>query len=101
MKIISLSVSGTICPLAKTYNGHFVEYEEPTGWIDKVNLVLDQYKSMKSKTSMYRLIGNVTGNEPDSYDIQLREELAEVAYNIMQTPLMLIHDLKRCIISGE
>lgn len=78
-------VSGTICPLAQLYDNHFSEYQEPSEWQDKINQLLDQYKAMKSKQSLYRLIGQTTPEE----DI-IRQECVEITYNLLQMPLSLL-----------
>lgn len=51
-------VSGTICPLAKLYDGHFTEYQEPSTWNDNMVKVLDVYRASKSKLEMVRLLSD-------------------------------------------
>lgn len=37
--------SGTICPLTKTYNGYFSNFEEPNSWVWEINKLIDNYKA--------------------------------------------------------
>ncbi len=49
-------ISGTICPLANLYDGHFTEYEEPSSWREDITKVFDIYRAADSKIQMYRLL---------------------------------------------
>ena len=81
------SVSGTICPLAQLYDKHFSEYEEPSGWQEQVDKVLEQYRATKSRQQMYRLIADTT-NKP-SEAIPVVNECLSAAYSLIQLPLMI------------
>ena len=81
-------ISGTICPLAQLYDGHFVEYEEPSTWRELVSAVLDSCKAMESKKSLYRLVSDINGQQPNN--TELLNESLEVARNLLQFPLQAI-----------
>ncbi len=80
-------ISGTICPLATLYDGHFTEYEEPSTWRERVNVVIDAYRSMQSKQSMYRLVGDITGKQINN---ELLHESIEATKSLLQMPLFSI-----------
>ena len=80
-------ISGTICPLATLYDGHFTEYEEPSTWRERVNVVIDAYRSMQSKQSMYRLVGDITGKQINN---ELLHESIEATKSLLQMPLSSI-----------
>lgn len=80
-------ISGTICPLATLYDGHFTEYEEPSTWRERVNVVIDAYRSMQSKQSMYRLVGDITGKQISN---ELLHESIEATKSLLQMPLSSI-----------
>lgn len=82
-------VSGTICPLASLYDGHFTEYMEPSTWEDRVRVVMDQYRAMRSRQSMYRLIGDVSGKQQTEEEI-IQYECAEAARDLLQVGMNLM-----------
>jgi hypothetical protein len=59
-------ISGTICPLAKLYDKHFIEYEEPSTWESELAKVVDIYRSMNAKKEMCTIIGDIRGEEKDT-----------------------------------
>ena len=87
-------VSGTICPLATLYDGHFSDYTEVSEWREKVAQVIDQYRSIKSRQSFYRLV-NETKNEPiDPIQDTLLQDCIEVTYNLLNFPINILHQRK-------
>ena len=83
-------VSGTICPLATLYDGHFSDYTEVSEWREKVAQVIDQYRSIKSRQSFYRLV-NETKNEPvDPVQDTLLQDCIEVTYNLLNFPINIL-----------
>ena len=84
-------VSGTICPLANLYDGHFSDYTEVSEWREKVAQVIDQYRALKSRQSFYRLV-NETKNEPvDAHQDILLQDCIEVAYNLLSFSTAILH----------
>ena len=83
-------VSGTICPLAKLYDNHFTEYEEPSEWRERVHMVLDQYRAMKSKKSLYKLVKDIKEEPEDEQASAVRQDCLEAAWDILQSPLRLM-----------
>lgn len=81
-------ISGTICPLATLYDGHFVEYEEPSTWRELVNAVLDSYRSMESKKALYKLVTDTTGKQQSNTDIL--DESLQAARSLLEFPLMSV-----------
>ena len=84
-------VSGTICPLANLYDGHFSDYTEISEWREKVAQVVDQYRALKSRQSFYRLV-NETKNEPvDAHQDIILQDCIEVAYNLLSFSTAILH----------
>ena len=79
-------ISGTICPLATLYDGHFVEYEEPSTWRDQVGLVLDAYRAIESKKTMYRLLNIAKNKQTNNTTEQILDECASVAKDLTYMP---------------
>lgn len=77
-------ISGTICPLTSLYDGHFIEYQEPSTWQEQVNMVIDGYRAMTSKKSMYHLINNINDEKPKN-DEMLNAAL-ETARDLLKMP---------------
>ena len=85
-------MSGTICPLAKLYDNHFSEYQEPSTWKERVDLILEQYRTMRSKQSMYRLIGDTTGKQDSNENEIVQNECAEATRNLLNSSLFLMQN---------
>ena len=83
-------VSGTICPLVTLYDGHFTKYTEPSSWREQVNMVIDAYRAMQSKQSMYRLISDVTGKKQTNNG--LLHESMEATKSLLQLPFLSIQN---------
>ena len=75
-------VSGTICPLATLYDGHFIEYEEPSTWDIQVGKVIDAMRAAQSKQTMYRLI-----DKPENKTLN---ESVEAMKNLLSIPMQSI-----------
>lgn len=85
-------ISGTIVPLAQLYDGHFSEYEEPSTWKERVGMVLDQYRAMRSKQAMYHLIGEVASGKQQSKEEEIIQyECAEASRTLLQASMDLMH----------
>ena len=82
-------ISGTIVPLAQLYDGHFSEYQEPSTWKERVGMVMDQYRAMRSKQAMYHLIGEVSGKQQSSEEI-MQHECAEASRTLLQASIDMI-----------
>ena len=80
-------VSGTLCPLSQLYDNHFSEYTEPTGWMEKVNIVLNHYRALKSKRALHQLIENVK-NEPETDSDNIRQECIEIGYDLLHNNIL-------------
>ena len=78
-------VSGTICPLANLYDGHFEQYEEPNSWESELAKVIDAYKAINSKLEINRLIGD--HNLAEQKDNGLLIECASVAHDLLRYPI--------------
>lgn len=59
-------ISGTVCPLAKLYDGHFTEYSEPSTWESDLSKVVDAYNHMIAKKEMCIIVGSITGEQKDN-----------------------------------
>lgn len=81
--------SGTLCPLTVLYNTHFSEYKETSEWLSKVNTMLDQYRAMSSKKTLYKLIDS-DGSKTDPYVDTILDDCAIAACNIIQFPLQVL-----------
>ena len=90
--------SGTIIPMARMYDGHFSEYEEPSSWRERVDVILDQYKAMRSKQSMYRLISSVNPKQDSKQAEIVQNDCAEAARILLNTSLAL---MQSAIENGE
>lgn len=77
-------ISGTICPLASLYDEHFTKYEEPSSWQAQVNSVVDKYRSLKSKKTLYHLIDNINGK---SIDDSMLNEAIVVTRKLLELPV--------------
>ena len=80
-------VSGTICPLAELYDGHFTEYKEPSTWNDNMLKVLDVYKANKSKLEMTRLLSDVELVEQKSNIKDILEQEVVAAKKLLSVEL--------------
>ena len=78
-------VSGTICPLANLYDGHFEQYEEPNSWESELAKVIDAYKAINSKLEINRLIGD--HNLAEQKDNGVLVECASVAHDLLRYPI--------------
>lgn len=79
-------ISGTICPLATLYDGHFTEYEEPSTWRESVNQVMDALRAAKSKQTMYHLIEEAGGAKQTNNE--LLHESIEAMRNLLYMPML-------------
>lgn len=62
-------MSGIFCPLAKTYDGSFSEYEEPLTWEGNFNNLVNNYKKMQGLKEVIKFKKDVLNQ-----DINLDEE---------------------------
>ena len=69
-------ISGTICPLAQLYNGHFTQYQEPSSWRDDVSKVFDIYRAADSRKNMYRLLDDNNLSKQKNNTDSLNEALS-------------------------
>jgi len=80
-------VSGTICPLAELYDGHFTEYEEPSTWNENMVKVLDIYRAAKSKQEMIRLLDDTEVSKHKSNIKEILEQEVVAARNLLSVEL--------------
>ena len=85
-------ISGTICPLAKLYDGHFIEYNEPSSWKEDVLKVLDIYRAMESKKQMYRLLDDLSIGNAKQKDNKVLDDCISVARDLCQLPLFSVNN---------
>ena len=78
-------VSGTICPLTTLYDGHFIQYEEPSTWETDLAKVMDVYRSMSSKVEMCRIIKD--HKLSSDKDVSVVHECAAIAKRLTKFPL--------------
>lgn len=82
-------ISGTICPLAVLYDGHFDEYREPSTWMEDVPKVIDQYRAMQSRVEMVKIVSEVTGKQNSNTIHQdclsVAKKLLEVSANVTKS----------------
>lgn len=69
-------ISGTICPLAQLYDGHFTQYQEPCSWRDDVSKVFDIYRAADSRKNMYRLLDDNNLSKQKNNTDSLNEALS-------------------------
>ena len=84
--------SGTLCPLTVLYNTHFSEYKEPSEWMSKVNAMLDQYRAISSRKTLYNLVN--TDKPTDPYVDSILDDCAIAACNIMRLPLQVLNNME-------
>ena len=79
-------ISGTICPLAKLYDGHFSEYEEPSTWMDDITKVFDIYRAAESKKQLYKLLDdhNLTKQKNNDFNVTNMNETLSAARDMSQ-----------------
>lgn len=84
-------ISGTICPLAKLYDGHFMQYQEPCSWREDVLKVLDVYRGMESKKQMYRLLDDLSlAKQKNNTDVL--NDCISVAKDLCKLPLFSVNN---------
>ena len=84
--------SGTIVPLANVYNGHFSEYQEPSSWRERVDVILEQYRAMRSKQAMYRLIDTIKPKQENKENEIVQTECAETTRNLLNSALFIMQN---------
>ena len=77
-------ISGTLCPLAKLYDGHFTEYEEPSTWEKDLAKVIDLYNQMVAKKEMCTIVGSIRGIEKED---RMLSDCAQIAKKLIDHSL--------------
>ena len=67
-------MSGIVCPMADIFEDSFSEYEEPNGWDDKFNTLVNQYRSLKSKVEAFKIEEKFFDKKPEPKLLQLVED---------------------------
>lgn len=84
-------VSGSLCPLNKLHDLHFIEFKEPSTWMTEISAMIDQYKSMNNKVQICRLIKD--NNLADKQDnntilnecVSINRDLMNTASAVLQS----------------
>lgn len=77
-------ISGTICPLAKLYDKHFIEYNEPSTWENDLAKVIDKYNTMTAKKEMCTIINSINGKQKSN---EILNECIQVARKLIDYSL--------------
>ena len=85
-------ISGTICPLAELYDGHFSEYTEPSTWNDNMVKVLDVYRASRSKVEMYRLLDDKELVKQKSNIREIMQDEVVAARNLLSVELYATYE---------
>ena len=70
-------ISGTICPLATLYDGHFSEYTEPSSWELDLARVVDKYNTLVGKKEICTIVGDITGKQKNNEHLNESIEVAK------------------------
>ena len=86
-------VSGTLCPLNKLHDNHFIEFEEPSTWEGKLNKLVEEYKSMNNKIEICRIVkdNNLSSKQQNN---SVLHECASVAKSLLNIPLKANTDIE-------
>lgn len=77
-------ISGMLCPMAKIYDNHFSEYQEPNTWRSELAKVIDMYNTMNSRVEMCRIIRD---NDLNSVNSEVLNECASIGKGLVDIAL--------------
>lgn len=80
-------VTGALCPFSNLHDGHFIDFEEPSTWEERLNALVEEYKSLNTKIEICRVI-NDNKLSTSNKDTSLLNECATVAKSLMKIPML-------------